>query len=270
MANTASGLFQGINVDGSLSKSSLNDASGAKTQLASLAQGGFVILTLLFLAPLFANLPKAALAAIVIQAVAFGLWKIPEMRRLRRLSRLDFWLALAALLGVLTFGTLQGVFIGVLLSLLWLIWRVSHPAMPVLGRTADGTSYHSLEHHPDAVTYPGIVVLRLDGPLFFATAEALRNRLRELTRSATPPVTAVVFDLEGTDLVDLQGADQLEEVAKELGDVQVDLYLARVKVPVMHNLATYGTLEAIPADRIFGAVDLAVNAALKKKHRSSA
>jgi MFS superfamily sulfate permease-like transporter len=80
MANTGSGFFQGVNVDGSLSKSALNDSSGGKTQVASLAQGVFVILTLLFLAPLFSNLPQAALGAIVITAVVFGLFKVPEMR----------------------------------------------------------------------------------------------------------------------------------------------------------------------------------------------
>ena len=263
MANTVSGLFQGINVDGSLSKSSLNDASGAKSQLSSLAQGGFVVLTLLFLAPLFANLPKTALAAIVIQAVAFGLWKIPEMRRLARLSRLDFWLAMAALLGVLTFGTLQGVFIGVALSLLWLVWRASHPAIPVLGRAADGKSYHSAEHHPDSTIVPGVVIIRLDGPLFFATASALRDRLRELTRGVTPPVKSVIFDLEGTDLIDLQGADELREIAKELEALAIEFYLARVKTDVKQDLDRYSALDAIGRDRIFGAVDLAVDVACR-------
>jgi SulP family sulfate permease len=95
MANVGSGLFQGINVDSSLSKSALNDSSGGKTQVASLAQAVFAILTLLFLAPLFANLPSAALGAIVITAVVFGLFKVKEMRRLQRLSRVEFWLAMA-------------------------------------------------------------------------------------------------------------------------------------------------------------------------------
>lgn len=261
MANATCGLFQGINVDGSLSKSSLNDASGAKTQLASLAQGVFVILTLLFLAPLFANLPKAALAAIVIQAVAFGLWKIPEMRRLRRVSRVDFWLAAAALLGVLTFGTLQGVFVGVFLSLVWLVWRTSHPSMPVLGRAPDGESYHAIERHPEATTFPGVVIVRLDGPLFFATADPLRARVRELTRGATPPVKAIVFDMEGTDIVDLQGAHELEEVARELKDVQVILYLARLKSDVREILVKYGVLDTIPEGQVFESVDHAVGAA---------
>ena len=172
MANTASGLFQGINVDGSLSKSSLNDASGAKSQLSSLAQGGFVVLTLLFLAPLFANLPKTALAAIVIQAVAFGLWKIPEMRRLARLfpARLRAGDGGAA-------GRAH----------LWHLARRLHRRRAVIAlaclaclapsrsrcwgelRTARAITAPNtiLADHR-----PGVVIVRLDGPLFFATASA--------------------------------------------------------------------------------------------------
>ena len=249
MANAASGLFQGINVDGSLSKSALNDSSGGKTPVASLAQGVFVILTLLFLAPLFANLPSAALGAIVIIAVVFGLFRIPEMRRLARLSSVEFWLAMAALLGVLTFGTLQGVFIGVFLSLTWLVWRSSHPAIPVLGRTSDDSAYYSVENHPTAITHPGVVVIRFDGPLFFATASSLRARVRELTREVTPTVTAVVLDLESTALIDLEGSDELQEVAKELKELGIELHLSRTKVKVKEILVKDGVLEIIPEHR---------------------
>ena len=134
MANVTSGLFQGINVAGSLSKSSVNDASGAKSEVASLAQGVFVVLTLLFLAPLFADLPEAVLGAIVIQAVVFGLMDVKALKRIYRLNRSEFWVGIVALLGVLTFGTLQGVLTGLMLSLLVLIARSSRPDIPVLGR----------------------------------------------------------------------------------------------------------------------------------------
>ena len=260
MANASSGLFQGINVDGSLSKSALNDSSGGKTQVASLAQAVFVILTLLFLAPLFANLPQAALGAIVITAVYFGLFKVKEMRRLRRLSRTEFWLAMAALLGVLTFGTLEGVFIGVLLSLLWLIWRSSHPTIPVLGRMPDGKAYHNIENYPNAVTQPGVVIIRFDGPLFFATANSLRMRIRELTRDVEPPVKAVILDMESTNIIDLEGSDELREIGKELEELKILFYLARVKVTIKGILEKDGVLDIIPDERFFTSVASAVEA----------
>jgi SulP family sulfate permease len=260
MANAGSGLFQGINVDGSLSKSALNDSSGGKTQVASLAQAVFVILTLLFLAPLFANLPQAALGAIVITAVFFGLFKFKEMRRLRRLSRTEFWLAMAALLGVLTFGTLEGVFIGVLLSLLWLIWRSSHPTIPVLGWMPDGKAYHNIENYPDAITQPGVVIIRFDGPLFFATANSLRMRIRELTRDVEPPVKTVVLDMESTNIIDLEGSDELREIGKELEELKILFYLARVKVTIKQILIKDGVLDIIPDERFYPSVESAVEA----------
>jgi len=261
MANTSSGLFQGINVDGSLSKSALNDSSGGKSQLASLAQGVLVILTLLFLAPLFAKLPQAALGAIVITAVVFGLFKVKEMRRLARLSRVEFWLAMAALLGVLTFGTLEGVFIGVALSLLWLIWRSSHPTIPVLGKIPDANAYQSVENHPDAATYPEMVIIRFDGPLFFATASSLRGRIRELTRDIDPPVKAVILDMESTNIIDLEGSDELREVGKELEEMNIAFYLARVKIKIKQIMEKDGVLGIIREERFHPSVESAVEAA---------
>jgi high affinity sulfate transporter 1 len=270
MANTASGLFQGINVAGSLSKSSLNDASGGRTQVASLVQGGLVIVTLLFLAPLFSNLPQAALGAIVIQAVAFGLWKIAEMGRLWRLDRVEFWLAAAALVGVITFGTLAGVFVGVTLSLLWLIWRAAHPAIPVLGRMPDGVVYRSVADHPDATTHPGLVVIRFDGPLFFASAGSLRARVRELIADADPPVRAVILDLESTSIVDLQGAEALLAVHAELTALGIAFFLARTKTSIRHVLDHDGAAAAIGDDHFLLDVRSAVAAALAAMAASAA
>ena len=155
MANLTSGFFQGINVAGSLSKSSVNDASGARSEMASLAQGVFVILTLLLLAPLFAALPEAVLGAIVIQAVVFGLMDVKAMKRVYRLNRTEFRVGTIALLGVLTFGTLQGVLIGLVLSLLVLVARSSKPDIPVLGRWPGTEVFHCLEENPESETYPG-------------------------------------------------------------------------------------------------------------------
>jgi SulP family sulfate permease len=122
MANAGAGLFQGMPVSTSLSASSLNESSGARTPMASLATGALVLLTLLVLAPVFSDLPKAVLAAVIIDAVIFGMIDVRELKRLRRVARVDFTIALAAILGVLSAGVLAGVVIGVVLSLGWLIY----------------------------------------------------------------------------------------------------------------------------------------------------
>ncbi|HZA93511.1 MAG TPA: SulP family inorganic anion transporter, partial [Gemmatimonadales bacterium] len=137
-ANAGAGLIQGIPVSTSLSASSLNDRAGAKSQLASLTTGGAVFLTLIIFAPLFSDLPKAVLGAVVIEAVTTGMMDIPELRRLFAVKRSDFWIAIAAIVGVVLGGVLAGVVIGVVLSVGWLLRVVTSPAMPLLGR-APGT-----------------------------------------------------------------------------------------------------------------------------------
>ena len=144
VANTGAGLLQGMPVSTSLSASSLNDHAGAKTGLASLTSGVIVLLTLLFLAPLFSDLPKPVLAALIIEAVVMGMMDVPEMRRLARVQRFDFWLAIAAILGTLAFGVLAGVVFGIGLSLLWLVAVTTRPAMPLLGRRAGTTVFREL------------------------------------------------------------------------------------------------------------------------------
>ena len=254
MANLGSGFFQGINVAGSLSKSSVNDASGAKSEMASLAQGVFVILTLLFLAPLFADLPEAVLGAIVIQAVIFGLMDVKAMKRIYRLNRTEFRVGIIALLGVLTFGTLQGVLIGLILSLLVLVARSSRPDIPILGRSPGTEVFHRLKENPDSETYPGLVIIRFDGPLYFANANALRDRVREVTTDVTPPVTMVLIGMEGVNYIDLEGCDMLNEITENMKGIRIVIHLARVKHEIMEMLEKAGVDKIIGRDHIHNKV----------------
>lgn len=261
MASAATGLFQGLSVCGLLATTSASVASGSRTELASIALGVFLILTLVFLAPLFSYVPQAVLGAVLIEVVVFALWKVRQMRRLWRLSRTEFWMAIAALLGVLTFGILQGMLIGVALSLLWLIWRASHPAIPVLGRMPDGKVYRSVDNFPDSETHPGLLIIRFDGPLFFATASRLRARIRELIVDVDPAVKAVVLDMESTNIIDLEGSDALHKVVKELGAANVELHLARTKPEILKILEQDGVLDTLGRDRVRDHVHEAVEAA---------
>ena len=163
MANLGAGLFQGMPVSTSLSASSLNESAGARTPVASLATGALVIVTLLLLAPLFSDLPKAVLAAIIIDAVVFGMIDVAELQRLRRVKPFDFWIAIAALVGVLSAGVLLGVLIGIALSLGWLIFVATRPAMPLLGREPGTQVFRDIEEHPDDEGMQGVAVLRIDG-----------------------------------------------------------------------------------------------------------
>ena len=260
MANMASGVFRGMPVSTSLSASSLNEAAGARTPLASLVTGGLVILTLVALAPLFSQLPKAVLGAIIIDAVIFGMIDIPEFRRLFRVKRFDFWVAVAALAAVLSAGVLAGVVIGIVLSLVWLVYVSTSPGMPLLGREPGTQVFRDVRENPDSETFPGYAVLRLDGGLFFATGDALEERVRELALHADPALRAVVLDLEGADFVDSQGAAKLTEILDFTESDGIQLHLARLKPAVAAVLERDGVLERLGGDRIHGNVHRAVEA----------
>jgi sulfate permease, SulP family len=260
MANVGAGLVQGMPVSTSLSASSLNESAGARTQVASLVTGGLVIASLLVLAPLFSDLPKVVLGAVIIDAVVFGMIDVPELRRLYRVTRFDFWVAVAAIIGVLSAGVLAGVVVGVVLSLGWLVYVATRPPMPLLGRQAGTQVFRDLDENPADETFPGIAVLRLDGGLFFATAEALEERVRELAQDGRH--RALVLDFEGVNFVDSQGAAKVAEI-HELTDADgVTVRLARVKPQVFAVLQADGIIDRIGADHIHGNVHRAVEAQL--------
>jgi sulfate permease, SulP family len=261
MANLGAGVFQGMPVSTSLSASSLNESAGAQTPVASLTTGALVLATLIVLAPLFSHLPKAVLAAVIIDAVVFGMIDVTELRRLYRVTRFDFWVAVAAIIGVLSAGVLAGVVIGVVLSLGWLIYVATQPPMPLLGREAGTQVFRDLDENPGDETFPGLAVLRLDGGLFFATTEALDDRIRGLTEGG-PPLRALVLDLEGVDFVDSQGAAKLTEIHQVAETSGVTLRLARVKPAVVKVLDAEGLLDRIAKDHIHGNVNRAIEAQL--------
>lgn len=262
LANVGAGLFQGMPVSTSLSASSLNESAGARSQAASLMTGGFVVLTLIFLAPLFADLPKAVLAAVIIDAVAFGMIDIRELRRLRRVAKVDFWIASAAIAGALLAGVLFGVVIGIALSLLWLVYVATSPAMSVLGRRPGTQVFRDIAEHEGDELVPGVVVLRIDAGLFFATTEALEDKVRELVPAGESDVFAVVISLEGANFIDSQGVEKIRQLNQLVETRGAALHLARVKTSVKEVMQADGADQWLGENRIHGNVHEAVESAL--------
>ena len=258
-ANIGAGVLQGMPVSTSLSASSLNDHSGARTGLASLTSGVTVLLTLLVLAPLFSQLPKPVLGALIIEAVVMGMMDVPEMRRIYRVQRLDFWVAVAAIVGTLAVGVLAGVMIGIGLSLLWLIAVATQPDMPTLAREPGTQVYRDLTENPDDEQPVGIAVVRLDGGLFFATSDALEDRIRTLIQE-TPDVSAVVIDLEGVNFIDSQGSAKVDDILELCARADVTLRLAHVKPGVRATLEREQFVARLGSDHIHGNVHRAVKA----------
>ncbi|KQW53782.1 hypothetical protein ASC77_05895 [Nocardioides sp. Root1257] len=258
IANAGAGILQGMPVSTSLSASSLNDHSGARTGLASLTSGVVVVLTLLFLAPLFDGLPQPVLAALIIEAVVMGMMNVAEMRRLARVQRVDFWIAVVSIIATLAFGVLAGVVFGIALSLVWLIAVSTRPAMPLLGRKPGTTMFRDLDRHPAYERVPGVAVLRLEGGLFFATTEALDERVRALVEDDPVPVTCVVLDCSAITFVDSQGAAALSELVVLADEHDISLRLARVDPGVRRTLARDGVVERLGPDHLHPSVNEAV------------
>jgi anti-anti-sigma factor len=236
-ANLAAGLSSGMVVNGSLSKTAVNGGAGARSQVSSLVVAAMTVVTLLFLTGLFENLPEATLSAVVIAAV----WELIDVRSLARLYRLstqplargsglvarpDFLAAVAALLGVLVFDTLPGLFIGIGVSLALLLYRASRPHIATLGRVP-GTEdqYGDIERHPENETAEGVTVLRVESGLFFANADHVRDTIR--ASAAASGVRAVVLDMETVPGADVSAVRMLAEVREELERTGVRLVLAR-------------------------------------------
>jgi high affinity sulfate transporter 1 len=243
-ANGAAGFVGGFVNDGSLSKTSVADAAGQRTQMASLINAGFVLLTMLVLASLFEQLPSAALGAIVIDAMV-GLITLAEGRRYYRINRPDWVAYIAAMAGILFFGIIAGIVIGVVLSLLLLIARASNPAVHELGRRPGSTAYLDLAAHDGLETTRGVMVVRIDGPLFFANANRFRDRVRELLAGEQGPVRTLVIDAEAVSQTDTDGADVLTELAAELRGREISIALARVESSVADLWRRAGAIDAI-------------------------
>jgi len=214
-ANILSGLFGGLFVVGSLSKTSVAMAAGARTQLANLVAALLCFLTLVLLTPLFHGMPHPALAAIVIAAM-LHLFKPGYMRDLLARDRREFVVAAIVVAGELTLGVLQGVALGVALAVQMLIYRTSHPHGAVLVQLPGTEAYRDVRRHPEAVTFPGLLIWRAGGDLFFASIGHLQDGLKTALATSQPPAKYVLLDADSVNFIDTSACDALVNSIKEL------------------------------------------------------
>ncbi len=235
-ANLGAGLSSGMVVNGSLSKTAVNGGAGARTQLSGLIVAVLTVVTLLFLTGLFEELPEATLAAVVIAALV----ELVDVRALVSLYRFhtrgegsvlalaarpDFVAAIATLIGVLVFDTLPGLFIGVVVSILLLVYRSSRPHVAVLGKVPGSSDqWGDVGRHPENETAPGVAVLRVESALFFANADVIRHEIRN---HAAQGARAIVLDAASVPAIDVTAVTMLVELADDLRREGIELVLAR-------------------------------------------
>jgi len=264
LANIGSGALGGIVVSGGLSGSALNDTSGAKSQLTSLIGAAVMLVTVLFVTRILHDLPEAILGAVVVCAV-WGLIEVRALQRFTSIRAVDVIPALGALGGVLALGVLPGLGVAVGLSVAVLMYRSSRPHGAVLGRVPGELTYADIARHPENETFPGLLIFRLDGQLFFANAGLAVDRLNELLNATHPTPRVVIWNLEMTIDLDVTGADALLRLAQNLRDSGRDIVFARVRDPVRDVFRRCGLLDLIGEDHLYYTVDGAVEDCLRSR-----
>ncbi len=257
-SNVAAGMFQGFPVSTSGSRTAVAEQAGAKTQLTGVVGAVAITLILLLVPGLLKNLPQPTLAAVVI-AASLSLADIPATIRLWKQRRTEFWLSIAAFLGVAILGVLPGIGIAVVLSILNVFRRAWWPYQATLGRVDGLPGYHDTRSYPDAELMDDLVIYRFDAPLIFANARTFREEVEELVHTR-PNLRWIVVAAEPITDVDTTAADMLEELDEELNAREISLVFAEMKDPVRRKIERYELTRTIDPGHFYPTLEAAITA----------
>jgi high affinity sulfate transporter 1 len=255
--NLAAALSQGFAVTGADSRTAVNDATGGKSQVTGLVAAVTMSIVLLFFTGPLEYLPACALGAVLISA-SLGLFDWKAMVRLRRIREGEFAVCVAAMLGVVTLGALQGILVAVALSLLVLVIRSSRPADAVLGRIAGLPGFYNMADHEGATAVPGVVLYRFDASVIFYNAAHFKRRVLEV--AATPGTKWLVVDGSAIVHLDSTGADTIAALADELSAAGKRFVIAGAHARVHGMLERSGALAQVGAGSLFPSIASAVDA----------
>jgi len=257
-ANLATGFFQGFPISSSSSRTPVAETAGARTQLTSVV-GALAIALLLLAAPnLLRHLPTAALAAVVI-AAAISLFEVADLKRIYRIQRWEFWLAIVCFIGVAVLGVIPGIGLAIAIAVAEFLWDGWRPHSAVLGRAYGVKGYHDITRYPNARRIPGLVLFRWDAPLFFANAEFFKERaLNAVSRSPTP-VRWLVVAAEPVTSVDVTACDMVAELDEVLHARGMELCFAELKDPVKDKLKRFGLFSRLGEHSFFPTIGAAIS-----------
>lgn len=266
LTNAAAGLSQGFPVSSSASRTAVPASLGSRTQLVSLVAAASVVATVVALSPLLAEIPRPALAAVIV-AAAIAIIDVPGYRSLWRVSPVEALLAVVAALGVIVFDVLVGVLIAVGLSVVVALSRIARPHDAVLGDAPGLDGWVDVDSHPGTHTEPGLVVYRFDAPLFFVNAERFRDRVEATLIDEPGDEEWVVLDFEGVGALDATAVDSLLELLDDLADTSIQVVaIARANDDVLDRLQRSGLIEPDGPIRSFATINAAV-AAFRRRNR---
>src|SRR6476469_9279688 len=238
-SNLAVGLGRGFPVSGGMSQSLVNEGAGARTPLSGAFAAGIILVVVLFFSHLLALLPQPVLAAVVLLAVG-GLFKVSALKHLWRSDRTEFFVAIAAIVGVLGQGLLRGVMIGAILSLVLLIRRASRPHVAILGRIPGARRFSDHGRHPDNELIPGVMIFRPESGLMYFNMDHVRDTIVDRVRAKTTAPKLVVLDLSAAPRVDMHSAQMLGSVAHELRTTGIQVQAVEARSSVRERLRSEG------------------------------
>lgn len=223
MANIAGGFFQAYPAGGGTSQTAVNANAGAKSQVAEMVTVGVAMLTLVFLAPLISLMPEATLGALVLVA-AGGLIQIGEFRDMAKIRRTELIWALLAFGGVMVLGILEGILVAVFISILTLLAAVERPPVYAVGRKPGTDVFRPLDEHPGDQSFPGLLIARTEGRLFFANVSAVLEKLWAMIHQVSPQV--LLLDCDAIPDIEYTALRALMEFEEQLQDRGITLWLA--------------------------------------------
>lgn len=247
MANVVAGLFSGYPVAGGFSRTAVNYQAGARTPLASVFTAALVLLTMMFLTPLFTHLPNAVLAAIIMSAVV-GLIDFQEARRLFTIKKADGWIYIVTFLITLLLGMDKGLLAGIVFSLVLFIRRSARPNLAVLGRVGEH-EFRDLRRYPDATIDPDVIILRIDSSLYFANAGFVEEQIR-IRLVQQPSVRWVVLDMSGVNDIDGVAVSMLTDLMIDTEAAGVQFLFCGMKAAVRDIVERAGWKELL-GDRMY-------------------
>jgi high affinity sulfate transporter 1 len=242
-ANVCAGLGRGFPISGGMSQSLVNESAGARTPISGLVAALFTLFVVLFASGLLRNLPQPVLAAVVIAAI-MGLVDVHALRTIWRFSRTEFFVAIAALAGVLGSGPANGVLVGAAISIVLLLRQAARPRVTELGRISGTTYFADYERHPENERTPGVLVVRCESAIVYFNSEFVRERVQQLLADHSDPVRLLVLYMGLVPRIDLAGAELLADLHKTLAARGVTLRLADAHGRVRDALRRIGFEEA--------------------------
>ena len=269
LANVVGSLFQSFPTTGGFSRTAVNNQAGAKTTLASIFSASLIIITLLFLTPLFYNLPKSILAAVIMVAV-FGLIDYKEVVYLWKSNRTDFYLLLVTFSATLILGIEKGIILGVVLSLVMVIFKTTKPYVAILANVPGTHFYRNIDRFKMLVPKEDMLIFRFDAQIYFANTTYFKEKLEEFFLMKKEQLKLIIIDGESINSIDSSGIHMLSEVIDTYTSLKIDIAFTGMKGPVRDALEKGGLMKKITYTNCFMSIQEAVDAYEERKKNQQA